>query len=279
MSYGRLVTSEAEKKVTEIFERFREEEGTINFYYGKVRNGKTYAATADILGLLRRGEVVIANWNVNFQGFDERTSFWHLFFKTVAGKRYFYNFKPGNFYYFPPDADRVPLINKLRKEVAVHIFIDEGQWILNSHDKTRDDNAQKLVLTNGHYCRSLNIISQRPQNVKLDYRSQVNFWYKCEKKLSWPWVIFQKTIIEDVKADQVPDEEHESNTRQVYFASRSVFNAYNTHGFREHDATYRQRDMDVYSLNFAAKIRAMLMALWPARRGRARLSGTADTSR
>jgi len=264
MSYGALIPIDSpERKVKEILERFELKEGTINFYYGKVRNGKTYAATADIIELLSRGEIVIANWDVKFDYFDERESFWHVFFKTLVGKRYFYRFDSRNFYYFAPDSPRLPLVQNLRKEIGVHIFIDEGQWVLNSHVRSVDEDSQKLVLTNGHYFRSLNIISQRAGNVIKDYRSQVTFWYLCQKKLSWPFVVFQKTIIEDM-VDDYPDEESDDNKRQVYFANRRVFEAYNTHGMRQGERI-REREFEVYRLSFGDKIRLMVRAIMPAR--------------
>jgi len=60
---------------SEIYNLFAPVEGLNAVYYGKVRNGKTYAATADIIELLQRGEIVYANWNISFEGFDERESF------------------------------------------------------------------------------------------------------------------------------------------------------------------------------------------------------------
>jgi len=163
-------------------------------------------------------------------------------------------------------------VRQLRKEVGVHIFIDEGQWVLNSHTRNVDEDSQKLVLTNGHFCRSLNIISQRAGNVIKDYRSQVTFWYKCEKKISWPWVIFQKTIIEDMVEDY-PDEESENNTRQVYFASKTVFMAYNTHGMRDKDANRIERSYEVYKLTLGERIKLLCSFALPRNpRLRVRLS-------
>ena len=69
--YGREVLD----PTPEILALFKPVEGQLAFYHGRVRNGKTYSATADILELLRRGEVVWANWKIDFSGFDERDSF------------------------------------------------------------------------------------------------------------------------------------------------------------------------------------------------------------
>jgi len=247
MGFG-IALDDHEKNTEEIINLFKPQEGTIAFYYGKVRNGKTYNATADIWELLQRGEVVIANWIVDFKGFDERESFARSFFKFLLGREYYFHYKADNFYFFAPDSDRLPLVKKLRKEVGVHIFIDEGQWVLNSHNRKVDEDSQKLVLTNGHFCRSLNIISQRPGNVLKDYRSQVTFWYKCEKVMAWPFLIFKKTIIEDMKED-MPDEESEDNKSKVYFAKKWIMESYDTHFMRDKDAVHRRSEFDLYRLS------------------------------
>jgi hypothetical protein len=244
MEIGTELTYE-QKNTAEILDLFKPAEGTIAFYYGKVRNGKTYAATADILNLLKSGEVVFANWHIDFDGYDERSSFRVALVKFVFGRRDFFEYKKSNFHYFSPTTAPHDLVKQLNKLVGVHIFIDEGHWLLNSHTRNPDVEAQKLILTNGHYCRSLNIVSQRPGNVLKDYRSQVHFWYKCQKKLTWPMLIFQKTIIEDMK-DDYPDEDSEENKIQVYLANKEVYMAYNTHAFRGDDAIEKSADFEVY---------------------------------
>jgi len=266
--------SQEQKKTEEIINLFSPQEGTIAFYYGKVRNGKTYAATADILGLLERGEVVFANWNIDFNDFDERRNFRVALIKFVFGRSYFFKYKKDNFHYFSPATAPAVLVRRLNKLVNVHIFMDEGQWILNSHNRNPDPEAQALVLTNGHYCRSLNIISQRPSNVFKDYRSQVHFWYKCEKKLTWPWLIFSKTIIEDMK-DDLPDEESESNKVQIYFAKKKVFQAYNRWAFRGADAIDNNAEFEVYKTMFEQRLMIVLSFFVPRfiKRAASRFSG------
>lgn len=259
-----------EKRTEEILELFAPVEGQVSFYYGRIRNGKTYAATSDILDLLRRGEVVYANWNIDFQGFDERDSLTYLFFKWLFGKRHFYDIKKSNFHYFHPDDIDIITLGKL---VNVHIFIDEGQWIFNSHVRFPDPEKQKLILHNGHYCRSLNIISQRPSNVFKDMRSQMNVWYKCEKFTLGPIVLFHRSEIQDMK-DDMPDEEKILG-RKMYMLDKKVAKAYSTHAMREKDAVEMIPDFDVYRLTTGeiwASIAKILLKKMPgAKRGNARL--------
>lgn len=237
----------------ELLRLFAPVEGQVSFYYGRIRNGKTYAATADILDLLKRGEVVYANWFVDFKDFDERSNFWIVFVKTMFGKKRFYKYKKENFHYFHPDDIDIAFLGRL---VNAHIFIDEGQWIFNSHVRNPDVEKRKLILHNGHYSRSLNIISQRPNNVFIDMRSQVNVWYKCEKLFSLPFLtLFMRSEFQDMK-DDMPDEEKPSSVKH-YFLSKEVANAYSTHAMRGDDALEEKVDFEVYSLSFFDKIKLL----------------------
>jgi len=225
-----------EKADKEILDLFQPAEGQVAVYYGRIRNGKTYSATADILDLLARGHCVVANWKVAFDGFDERDSFRIVFWSTLFGRRHFFKYSPENLFYLDPEElisnpDEVKWLSKL---VGVDLFIDEGQWIFNSMDKDYSVDKMRLVLHNGHHCRALNIITQRPMNIFKTMRSQVNVWYKCEKRLSWPVLLFQRTSYEDMKDDH-PDEEVASEVK-TYVADRRVMDAYSTHAMREKDA-------------------------------------------
>lgn len=253
MKVGTLV----QDKSAEIYSLFAPVEGFNHVYFGKVRNGKTYAATADILELLQRGEIVYANWKIDFADFDERNSFWIVFVKFMAGKQYFYKFDSRNFHYF--NTDEPDLIQNLNKLVGVHIFVDEGQWIFNSHLKTDDPDKRRLILEGGHYCRSLNVITQRPMNIMKDIRSQVNIWYKCEKRRAiFGMVFFTRYEIEEMK-DDVPVEPYDNDGRinvpvKTYRASKRVFEAYETHGMRRPDAIYIEPYFDVYVTTYFERL-------------------------
>ena len=256
-----------QEKTAEIYSIFSPVEGLNTVYYGKVRNGKTYNATADIIELLERGEIVFANWHINFEGFDERASFLHVLLKTVFGKKYFYKFNSGNFHFL--DMEDPLLISTLNKLVGVHIFIDEGQWIFNSHLKTDDPDKRRLILEGGHYCRSLNVITQRPMNIMKDIRSQINIWYKCSKKFQWGnFIMFQREEIQDMK-DDVPDEDPEvRRPTKVYRAKKKVFDSYSTHAMRRPDAIVVPLDFDVYQTSVIDRL-SMLISFFVPKRLRA----------
>jgi hypothetical protein len=247
-----MLGTRAELTNEQIMSLFRPVEGQIAVYYGKIRNGKTYAATADIIELVKRGETVYANWQVDIADYDERNHFYTVLIKFLFGKNLFFKYKSSSFHYFHPDDIDIPFLGRL---VNAHIFIDEGQWIFNSHTKDHDPEKRKLIFHNGHYCRSLNIITQRPVNIFKDMRSQVHIWYKCEKKLNFP-LMFQKTQFEDMK-DDLPDETVEKPPVQVYMARNRVLRAYNTHAMRANDAELQVPDFEAYTLTYMQMILTM----------------------
>lgn len=260
MSYGTLM----EEKTTEIYDLFKPVEGFNNVYYGKIRNGKTYAATTDIIELLNQGEVVYANWQIDWDGFDQRDSLWAVTLKLLTGNPHFYKFDRTNFHYL--DISSPTFINDINKLVGVHLFIDEGQWIFNSHLKTDDPDKRRLVLEGGHYCRSLNVITQRPSNILKDIRSQVHVWYKCEKVLHLgKFIRFVRWTIEDMKDDLPvdPDDMEKKPPSKAYWASNKVKKAYNTHGRRRDDAVLVVPDFDVYELTTSEKINQIKYLIIP----------------
>jgi len=264
MSQGTLL----EMKTEEIFSIFEPVEGLNTVYYGKVRNGKTYAATADILELLERGEIVYANWNIDFEGLDERKSFARVLMKFLFGKPIFYNFKKDNFHYMYLTVFNKPeFLGELNRLVGVHIFIDEGQWIFNSHLKTDDLDSRRLILEGGHYCRTLNVITQRPQNILKDIRSQVHIWYKCEKVFQYRKIIrFVRWEIEDMQDDLPldPDDMEKKPPSKGYWGSSKVFNAYNTHGRRSPDAKVLVPQFEAYEYTQFEKIKLLFQLLIPS---------------
>lgn len=255
-----------QEKTAEIWALFAPVEGYNHVYFGKVRNGKTYSATADILELLKRGEIVYANWRINFDEFDERNSFRIALVKYFFGKKYFYKFSKDNFYYI--DTNAPDLVQTLNKLVGVHVFIDEGQWIFNSHLKTDDPDKRRLILEGGHYCRSLNVITQRPINILKDIRSQINIWYKVEKRFTlFGRTLFARYQIEDMK-DDVPVEPFSPEGKLLvpvkhYWAKQEVFNAYATHAMRREDAIYIDPVFEVFETTYFERLALVYSFLIP----------------
>lgn len=246
----------------EMVDYFQPVEGDINMYYGHIGNGKSYAATADIYELLKRGDVVFANWVCDFPDFDERRSLGHLIMKTIFFRKRFFKFPASNFHYIDVDKyeDTMELIKHLSKLANVHVFLDEGQWILDSYEGMKFSvEKRKMILHTRHYNRSLNIISQRPSAIQVSARGNVNRFYKCVKKLSWPWLVFQRSEIQEMK-DEMPNENEVVSTK-VYLANPMILRAYNTQAMRGADALEQTVNFEAYDLNLWDKIKYMAAAL------------------
>jgi hypothetical protein len=270
MNNARLYTldsipEELHRKMNDsVIRNFGTIEGFNSVYYGKIRNGKTSSAVRDMLELLDRGEIVVSNIALRWQGFDEYSSPKIRWVRWLSGRTDFYKYEKSNFVYIQPqdliDNKGDFTMSVLNKMVGVHFFFDEAQWILNSMEKYSPDDPLmvdklKLVLHGGHYCRSLNIITQRPSNITKNVRSQIHIWYRCEKRLDiGNYMIIQKWTIEDMKDDlpveyvEKRDKDGEIIQKRVpagkcksYFINKrhdKAFKMYDTHAMRSSDAFY-----------------------------------------
>jgi len=238
-----------------LLDLFEPDEGSVNFYYGRIGNGKTYSATADILDYLSQGRVVYANWKIDFSGFDERKSFWHVFYKTLFLRKRFFRFPKENLHYFSPDDVDVAFLGKL---TDCEVFVDEGQWIFDSYKGTDFSvEKRKLILHTRHFNRSLNIISQRTQALHVTARGQVNRFFKCEKKLQWPLLVFKRTEFQDMKENDV-DEEAEPISTKTYIANKKVLNAYNSKYMRGGIEKSQEVYFEAFDFSFIGRMKLLL---------------------
>lgn len=262
-----LVFESRELSKEELRGYFQAPEGGINLYYGRIGNGKTYNATSDIFALLAMGRVVYCNWHIDFQGFDERDSLVHVFFKWVGWRRYYFVFPKDNLHYFSPDEldDPIAFLSDL---TDCDVFIDEGQWIFDSYEGTKFSKAKRrLILHTRHYNRSLNIITQRTQAIQVSARGQVNRFYKCEKRSEWPFLIFKRTEYSDMSDNDVDESEASIVSKKTYFARKKIMMAYDTHALRDKDAS-QEVQFRAYSYNFFARTKLLLEKTFALKRKR-----------
>jgi len=245
-----------------LLDAFDASEGAINMYYGLIGNGKTYAATADILELLKQGKVVYANWHILVSDFDDRESFWHVFKNIVLFRKTFFKIPCSkNLHFFDPDEDRFRSPGALTEWLSglndCHIFFDEGQDMFDSYEGTKfAKSKRRLILHTRHYHRTLNIISQRPTAIQVSARGNVNRFYKCVKLASWPWPRFARYEFQEMSGETV-DENAEPISVKTYWASKHVFNAYNTDYLAQGIPKSQSVFFEAYSLGFFTRIRAL----------------------
>jgi len=239
---------------------FAANEGSINMYYGLIGNGKTYAATADILDLLKEGKVIYCNWRIIVEDFDDRYDFMMslknlLFFR----KTYFKIPCSQNLHFFNPENfnSTGELVEWLSSLNDCHIFFDEGQDMFDSYEGTKFSKAKRrLILHTRHYHRTLNIISQRPTAIQVSARGNVNRFYKCERLFSLPFLripVFRRTEFQEMTGETV-NELSEPVTKKTYIGNSRVFNAYNTDYLAEGIPKSQQVNFEAYRLNFVSRL-------------------------
>jgi len=109
---------------------FSATEGSINMYYGKIGNGKSYAATADILQLLKQGKVVYLNWRMVVDDFDDRESPFMLILNFLLFRKRFYKIPCAqNLHYFDPD-------NFNSTGELVEVYLKSARVLTSSLSKT-----------------------------------------------------------------------------------------------------------------------------------------------
>jgi len=230
--------------------KFQPRDGSINLYYGRIGGGKTYAATADILSALQAGQVVYANWHINFDEYDQRRTFFFPFVGLFGLKKVYMRFPKENLHYFHPDDVSVDFLSRLSD---CTIYLDEGQWIFDSYEGTKfSKEKRKLILHTRHHFRNLNIITQRPTAIQVSARGNVNRFYKCECLWKIGFKLFRRTEFQDM-LDETVDETQPIST-QYYIGSRRVFNAYNSYYMREGMLSSQKLYVGAWILNYSERL-------------------------
>jgi len=249
---------------SDLVDVFVASEGSINMYYGLIGNGKTYAATSDILELLKRGRVVYCNWKINVEDFDDRESFWFALRNLVLFKKRYYRIPCAqNLYEFNPEnfSSIAELVEWLSQLKDCDVFFDEGQDVFDSYEGTKFSKAKRrLILHTRHYHRTLNIISQRPTAIQVSARGNVNRFYKCVKLATWPWPRFARYEFQQMSGETV-DENAEPISVKTYWGKNSVFRAYNTDYLAEGIPKSQSVFFEAFDLTFKERLKVFLRIL------------------
>jgi len=257
------------KKVltSDLVDVFSASEGAIQMYYGMIGNGKTYAATSDILDLLEQGKVVYCNWHIIAQDFDDRENFWLILRNLLFFRKRFYKIPCAkNLHYFDPEqfnstADLVEWLSNLND---CHIFFDEGQDMFDSYEGTKfAKSKRRLILHTRHYHRTLNIISQRPTAIQVSARGNVNRFYKCVKLFYIPFFrvpYFCRYEFQEMTGETV-DEDSDPVSKKRYIGNSRVFGAYNTDYLAQGIPKSQRVFFEAFDLSFGERFSAFFVVL------------------
>jgi len=243
--YGKEISN------VDLLSLFKSPEGEITQRYGRIGQGKTYGATADVLDELSRGRVVYANWRINYDGFDQRDSWLYLVSSLLfPWVNRFYKFPKENLHYLPIDEN---FLDKFSTLTDCSVYIDEGHVIFDSYEMAKMSMQKRVaVLHTRHFNRSIHIISQRPTAIHVMMRANVNRFYKYEKWLTKPFILFVRTEYQDMSGESVDEEKPLS--RKFYIGSKAIYKAYDSKYLRGDMQDSQQVHVTGFKINYFVRI-------------------------
>jgi len=249
------------KKIEEIdlVGLFAGHDGEITQRFGRIGQGKTYGATADVLHALMRGRVVYINWKMNYEGFDQRNSFMFVIGTILfPWKNILYYFPKENLRYLPVDEH---FLDKFATLTYCDVYLDEGHVVFDSYEMAKMSMKKRTsVLHTRHFNRSIHIISQRPTAIHVTMRANVNRFYKYEKLISYPFILFRRTEYQDMVGETV-DEEKPLGVK-LYIGSKKVYNMYDSKYLRGNTPDSQKVYFEGYKLNIFQSFFQLFKLCW-----------------
>jgi len=268
MQLGKLVHENEHEK------HFIAPEGSANLYYGVIRSGKTYGATADIWQELEAGRTVYATWPIQTFDIDDRENWIYILRNIIFfwKKRFFVIPTTKNFHYINADTGEVDglptfnpttqgYINYLNSLNHCSLYIDEAWRVIDSYQGVHFSvNGRNLILVTGHKFRTVNLIAQRPTSVHVSARGNMNRFYKFEKLITLFGVPrFRRSEFQEMIGETV-DESKEPVSIKTYWGSRKIFNSYNSYYYGELHPVHKKH-FSAYDLKYHEKFIALYFVL------------------
>lgn len=237
----------------EALEFFVPDEGELLLVYGGIGQGKTTLATQMVLDDLCRGQVVYTTWHIDWSGFDERDSFKHLLMKFVFWRKRYYKFNKENWHYL--DVTKDDIWDKLSTLNNCKLYFDDViVQLFDSYEGTKfAKKKRQWAFTTRHYDRSIILVTQRPSQVQVALRSQVNRFYKCVKKMSWPFLVLSRYEYQDM-VDENVNETKEPNSVKTYIPSKSLLRAFRSKSLRAEGIEPVLPQLEAWDYSFFGRI-------------------------
>jgi len=246
-------------------------DGEITQRYGKIGQGKTYGATVDVIDELNRGHIVYTNWDIDWNGYDERESFIKILGSLLFFKNKLKSYPATNLRKINIDKDFIKNFSQLTN---CSVYLDEGHVVFDSYEMAKMSMDKRVaVLHTRHFDRSIHIISQRPTAIHRMLRANVNRFYKYDKLISKPFILFRRSEYQDMEDENVVEENPESV--KLYLGKKKIFNSYNSKYLRGSATPLHIPQIDVYKTSPIAVVSFITSTLF-RRRGRALARPTAS---
>jgi len=249
---------------------FEAQEGEIQSYTGGIGQGKTYGATRRAIRDLQRGKVVWTNWHMILDDFngDQRRDFGRAIINLLLFRKTFYNIDiKKNWHYFDMEEQNTWVIGERYYDNLIDfvstltdctVYLDEGQDIFDSYEGTNmSKKKRKSITRTRHLNKTLVVISQRPQAIAVTARANVNTFYKhIRSRFSlFGTPRFKLYATEEIDAQNMPIFDLENDKPiETYFASKKIFNAYNSKYLRKGLPISQQVFFEAYDFSFFQRI-------------------------
>jgi len=211
------------------------DEGELHQISGKVKNGKSLLATKLAWEDLMRGQVVIANWPIFWEGYDERNNWWKLFLHLIRWKKVLLTIPKDNFIYLDPHQPLEMILARIAMTTDAKLYLDEGHRYFDSYVKTTMamENREIALLT-AHFDRTITIISQRPTAIHATLRGNVNRFFKVVKTLPIFGIFGPKFYVietQEMTAGEIPDWDN-AESQKTFWGSKKWYKRYNYKSMR-----------------------------------------------
>lgn len=253
----------------EVTERFLSsivpDEGELNLIYGRIGQGKTTYAVTCMMQDLMRGQAVYSSFRIDWSGFDERQSFLHLFVGLLfPWYRVYRRFPRENWHYL--DCYAPDIWDTLQKLNDCKIYFDDViVKLFDSYEKTGFAKSKRQwAFETRHYDRSIILVTQRPNQVQVALRSQVNRFYKCQKLFRIPFLrrpFLRVLEYQDMVSDNV-NEAVKPDSKKLYIPKKKVLNAFNTKYLRRGQEPSQRVFVDFFRLSYREKLLSFFSLLY-----------------
>lgn len=257
LAVDRLGRPAKEIDVTKVFFA---EEGRLEQLSGKIGQGKTYMATQMAIEFAEQGYNVITNWEIFWDGKDQRDSVFHIIRSLIfPGAKTFYAFDKSNIEYI--DLNQFESADEftawLDSKNNVIMLFDEGHIFFDSYELMRMSmKKRQAILHTRHFRRTMIIVSQRPSAIHATVRGNVSRFHKVEK-IALPFItLFKVTTTEELNSSEMPDfDDYESIKLKI--ASKRIFQAYDSWYIGKGATPSQELKIDAYELTYLERLQSL----------------------
>jgi len=181
---------------------------------GRPGTGKTYNSVREVLKLLDNGFLVWSNIWIDWNGYEEKKSWWKKVLMKIGLKKEWKKYGKENLRYWKKLEDLWTIEQGIIFMDEAHVYINARRW-----KDLPEEMERKLAQ---HRKDGLHIICTVQSVNRLDtiFRELIDFWYVYENNLLWftRW----EFNIDDDKQKRFP------MSKRIFFKRKKIYMSYDT---------------------------------------------------